>query len=203
MKTFYATLAGKVIFHLISIVDVVQAVFKWQSKKRTLNPQEMSALLPIFGESIPYSKIRILDGNKGILTPGRGSSAFVIGHNIYATNPSLATIVHECVHVWQFEHGGAHYIGQSAFYQLRQMLGGSDPYDWQSSIGPEDNAWVRLDSVEAQARFIEDVYRLTGGAFFQQTRDAKCEFHFGTPSVDYTSRAKAAWDIIRGKFYHF
>lgn len=210
IKDVFFFSVGLVIFVALYIVDKFQDVFNIQSEKRRLTEPELKALRPIFGESLPYSMIRVVDGNQGILAPAGGSPAYTMGYNIYATSPPLATIVHECVHVWQFQFGGTQYIGQSALYQLWEMLfGGADPYDWQASIGSGDNAWYLLDSVEAQAQFIEDVYtagvfiptggtpNTTDGAFFQRNKTGQNEFKSSTTSVDYTSRANFAWDVVR------
>lgn len=209
IKDVFFFAVGLVIFVALSIVDAFQNLFNLQSEKRRLTDQELSALRPIFGDSLPYSMIRVIDGNQGILAPAGGSPAYTIGYNIYATSPTLTTIVHECVHVWQFQFGGTQYIGQSVLYQLGQRFGGGNPYNWQASIGSGDNAWYLLDSVEAQASFIDDVYSTgvfvptggaadtTDGAFFQRNKSGQNQFLFGTPSVDYTSRANAAWDVVR------
>jgi hypothetical protein len=63
--------------------------------------------------------------------------------------------VHECVRVWQFQFRGTHYIGQSAIFQ---MMFGSGTYDWESVIGTDDNAWYLLESVETEAKFVENVF---------------------------------------------
>lgn len=210
IKDGFFFLVGLIIFVALYLVDGFQNIFNLQSEKRKLTPTEIQTLRPIFGESIPYFMIRVLDGNQGILAPARRSPAYTIGYNIYATAPTLATIVHECVHVWQFQYGGTQYIGQSTLYQLWHMIfGGSSPYEWQSSIGSSDNAWYLLDSVEAQAQFIEDVYTdgvfipkgeesiKTAGAFFKRDKTGKNEFFFGRPADDFTARANAAWDVVR------
>ncbi len=203
---------GLIIFVALNVVDAFQGVFNLQSDERKLTELEIATLRPIFGESLQYWMIRVIDGNQGLLTPAQGAAAMTIGFRIYSTNPSLITIVHECVHVWQFQFGGAHYIGQSALYQGWHMIfGGDDPYDWESRIGPDDNAWYLLDSVEAQAEFIEDVYTdgefvpsggtpvTVDGAFFRRDKTGQNQFVFGNtgPVTDYTARANAAWDVVR------
>lgn len=120
-------------------------------------------------------------------------------------------MVHECVHVWQFQFGGAHYIGNSMAYRGMELLGGTSGYDWKSRIGSGSNAWYLLRSVEAQAQFIEDVWaegvfhHNSGtvdpppGAFFEGIDAGHNEFSTtnsaGNPE-DYTARANDAWDII-------
>lgn len=40
-----------------------------------------------------------------------------------------ATLVHECVHVWQFQFEGTRYIGDLAFNQLDRIIFSPGPRD--------------------------------------------------------------------------
>jgi hypothetical protein len=185
----------------------VQSVLGVQAKKRPLTKNEISVLSPIYRNALPYGLIEIVAGPAGLLTPtGR---ALTMGYTIYLPSASDETLVHECLHVWQFQAEGFRYIGNSAFNQLdgRIFSPGYSPYEWQSHLDAGES-WYTLKSAEAQAKFISDLFRsgafipLTGspvagnGAFFREDPAAGSNsFQVGTTS--YTSQANDAWRIIR------
>ncbi|MBO3745597.1 hypothetical protein J5X84_05895 [Streptosporangiaceae bacterium NEAU-GS5] len=204
---FYA-FTGTVIFVALRVVDLVQTALGLQPAKRRLTKSERAILWPIFRESLNYDAIELVVGPAGILT-GSGR-ALTMAFTIYLPSYAERTLVHECVHTWQFQFGGFSYIGNSAFNQLDGALFDRDynPYEWRSRMDG-GASWYSLRSVEAQAMFIEDVYvsgvfdykdpeRMddTGpGAFFHEDEAGMHRFSFG--GVDYTSQADAAWHILR------
>lgn len=199
---------GLVIFVALRIVDVVQTVLKVQSPKRPLTKEERAVLFPIFRESLGYRFIEIVDGPAGILT--MSGRPFTMGFTIYIPSYSLDTLVHECVHVWQFEFEGFKYIGNSALNQLDSMTFNRAyrPYDWRPRIDAGDS-WYTLKSAEAQAAFIEDVFAegefdfdaaeatdmVGSGAFFKEDPSGHNVFTVG--GIDYTMQANDAWRIVR------
>ena len=89
----------------------------------------------------------------------------------------------------------------------------ASPYDWSSRLGTGPDAWFLLDSVEAQAKFIEDVFAAgifrfdsgaehrppPPGAFFQKRDDGHNLFRVVAPNgtvSDLTLQANGAWDYI-------
>jgi hypothetical protein len=204
---FYAA-TGAVIFAALRLVDVVQTAVGLQSKKRRLTEREQSLLRPIFRDSLAYGLIEIVDGRAGVLSiSGR---PFTMGFTIYMPRYDEPTVVHECVHVWQFQYGGFRYIGNSTFNQLDSMVFNRsyEPYDWRPRMDA-GSSWYQLESVEAQAQFVQDVYARgsfdfdapetpddhTPGAFFRDGAAGHNSFREG--ERDYTPQANAAWHIIR------
>ena len=200
---------GLIIFVALRIVDLVQSVTGNQAAKRRLTEKERALLMPVFRNSLNYNAIEVVDGSAGLLT--RSGRALTMGFTIYLPTYSEQTLVHECVHVWQFEFEGFKYIGNSALNQLDQLVfnRGYQPYAWRSRIDA-GASWYTLKSAEAQARFIEDVWAVgifdfdakgvlddtTAGAFF---RGDPSQGHnvFTVGGSDYTPQANAAWQIIR------
>ena len=200
---------GVVFFVALRIVDLVQTAVGVQPGKRHLTERERAILGPIFRDSLNYNAIELVVGPAGILT-GSGR-AFTMGFTIYLPSYSEQKLVHECVHTWQFEFQGFQYIGNSALNQLDSMLfnKGYEPYDWQTRLDAGDS-WYTIKSVEAQAKFIEEVYASgrfhfeapgvlddeTPGAFFKE--DAKLGHNvFQKGGMTYAEQANAAWRIIR------
>jgi hypothetical protein len=173
---------GAAIYGVLRTVDRVQTVLRLQKPKRRLTSRERSLLRPVFQNAIDYDALRVVEGRAGLLTPtGR---ALTMGHTIYLPTPSDRTLVHECVHVWQFEADGFRYIGNSALHQLAGFLSRRyRPYHWRPSLDA-GRPWHGLKSAEAQAQFIEDLY---AHGFFD-TADAG----------PYTPQAKAAWAHLTG-----
>lgn len=199
---------GAVIFAALRVVDVVQTAAGVQPPKRGLTEHERALLLPIFRDSLPYDRIEVVDGKAGLLTvSGR---ALTMGFTVYLPTYREKTLIHECVHVWQFRYGGYRYIGNSTFNQLRSMAFDRSyrPYDWRPGMDA-GSFWHQLESVEAQAKFVEDVYAHgvfdfdapgtpdddAPGAFFREDQAGHNTFREG--ERDYTRLANAAWQIIR------
>jgi hypothetical protein len=200
---------GLVIFLALRIVDLVQSVIGVQPAKRRLTERERGLLWPVFRESLNYNFIELVVGPAGLLT--MSGRALTMGFTIYLPSYSEQTLVHECVHVWQFEFQRFQYIGNSALNQLDQIAfsKGYQPYNWKTRLDAGDS-WYTIKSAEAQAKFIEDVYAsgrfdinapgvpddVTPGAFFKE--DAKLGHNeFQVSGTSYTDQANAAWRIIR------
>jgi hypothetical protein len=209
VKDVSYSIVGLIIFVALRIVDIVQTIFGVQRGKRHLTEKERALLRPIFRDSLDYDAIEIVDGNAGLLT--MSGRAFTMGFTIYLPTPGNETLVHECVHVWQFEFGGFGYIGNSALNQLDATVfnPGYDPYSWTSGIDA-GATWYTLGSVEAQAKFVENVF--TSGEFvfndpLMPPNTAPGAFFHDDPKVgmnlfqfngkNYTQAADDAWQILR------
>jgi hypothetical protein len=205
---FYAAIGG-VIFGALRLVDIVQTAVGLQPAKRRLNDRERSILSPIYRDALLYDAIELVVGRAGLLTiSGR---PFTMGFTIYLPTYSEQDLVHESVHVWQGQFGGFGYIGNSALHQLDSLVFSKDydPYEWRPGID-SGRSWYTLRSVEAQAKFIEDVYASghfdfndietsddkSPGAFFREDAElGRNVFDFGRST--YTDQANDAWRIIR------
>ena len=199
---------GAVVYAALRAVDAVQTAVGVQPPKRRLTEQERALLFPIFRDSLAYDLIEVVDGRAGLLTvSGR---ALTMGFTIYLPKYREKTLVHECIHVWQFQHARYRYIGNSMFNQLHSVVfdRAYQPYDWRPGINA-GTPWSQLDGVEAQAKFVEDVYAhgafdfdapetpedKAPGAFFRE--DDAGHNAFVDSDRDYTREANAAWQTIR------
>jgi len=128
VKVGLYTIVGAVIYYALFIVDGIQSILGIQKKKRPLTEEEREILGKVFRNSLNYNAISIVNGKAGIL--GVSGRAFTMGFTIYLPANNDAVLVHECVHVWQFQVEGTKYIGNSALNQLDSMLinRGQDPY---------------------------------------------------------------------------
>jgi len=131
---------------LNAIASFINNVFR-QSEERALTPEELGYLQPVFGNSVNYDRVRLqFGGVKELLR----ISPQAVGHDIFIrrfwgvravypdgtlTTAGLRLLGHEIAHVWQFQHTGAGYIGDSLITQTLAAVGQklgvrlSDGYD--------------------------------------------------------------------------
>ena len=210
VKDVFYTATGFVIYYALRIVDIVQTAVGLQEKARKLTAAERRVLYPIFRDSLVYDLIRVVEGNAGLL--GISGAPYTMGWTMYIPSTLYnGLLVHESVHIWQFQFEGTRYIGNSAFHQLDRKVfsPGYNPYVWRTRIDA-GATWYTLGSAEAQAEFIEDVFLrgefvpvdpeippdVGNGAFFREDAVAGMN-QFIFEGVNYTAQANDAWLIVR------
>lgn len=202
-----SNIAGGVIYVAGSLLSLVQRIFFLQRNERPLTKSERDLLRRVFGGSLALYNIRLIEGRSGAF--GINNRPFTLGNTIYmkSTSPSTdpQTLVHECVHVWQYQNVGARYTMDA----LGSQAALPDAYDWQAEIAKGHTHWTDFNK-EAQAEFIEDSWAngsLTSsgtttaghGAFYDLkggTTDTAAFLYNGT---DRTGLATAATESLRGK----
>jgi hypothetical protein len=192
--TPWSGMAGSVLVFAALGVAFLQSLLRLQGRPRPLTPGERRLLEPVFGAALACDRVRIVNGRSGLFGLG-GGRPFALGDRVYmqAVDPAAdsGTLVHECVHVWQFQHGGAAYAVDALLAQRR------DGYDWRREIAAGRHRWTDWNP-EAQAQMVEDVWRrgarlgptgarVGGGAFFEaQAGESR---RFVVDGVDYTALA--------------
>lgn len=136
-------------------IALVQAVLFMQMGDRRLTETELALLRNVYRGSVLLYNIRVVDGFAGIFSTN--PRAFTLGDRIYmkGTAPGIypEVLVHECCHVWQYQHRGLRYIGDALFGQVS-----SSGYSWQSELTAGNLLWQDFNA-ESQGQFIQDVYR--------------------------------------------
>jgi Domain of unknown function (DUF4157) len=149
-----ANIAGALIVFGGKLLSLVQRILYLQSTERRLTPEEAERLRSVFGDSLSLYNVRIIDGRSGIFAlSGR---AFTLGNTIYMkkeTRPSV--LIHECVHVWQYQHLGPRYAMDALGAQL---IHGNGAYDWAEEPARGRTDWCEFN-LEAQAECIEDLWK--------------------------------------------
>jgi len=93
-------------------------------KKRELNDREHSILESIFESSIEYSKVRMYSDIGPFIS--RRAYAFVLFNTInYSKSIKDDVLVHEGVHIWQYQRYGSPYILRALLAQISK-----DKYDY-------------------------------------------------------------------------
>ena len=123
------------------LLSGIQVIFGFEDAGRPLSEDEIEYLTPIFGESINYRNVTIIDGNIGLFN--NGGAAVTIGNKIRVSSTSNYSpltdislhpvVVHEMVHVWQYQNGGPRYISLAIISQLFSDATG----EWVSYPGPD------------------------------------------------------------------
>ncbi|MGB4847468.1 MAG: hypothetical protein WBP41_06080 [Saprospiraceae bacterium] len=136
------------------IYETILDLIKW--KTRPLSDKEKEMLLSVFGKTIQYHLISI--DPRSIPAIKRKTVAYVSFHTInFDTTISDPTLVHECVHIWQYQHHGAVYISESFWAQRwggGYNYGGLEPLKMYS-----EGLGLKAFNFEQQADIIEDYYR--------------------------------------------
>ncbi|MEO1231740.1 MAG: hypothetical protein AAFZ18_22810 [Myxococcota bacterium] len=132
------------------VLSAFQTGFGLEAPGRALNPNERATLQRVFGDALDLEPLRVKEGPAGVAS--LTSRPFVHGHCLYLKSWTLTPpiLVHEAVHFWQYQHGGADYMLESL---LSQAFGRG--YDWQNDVGAP---WSELET-EQQASVIEDAFR--------------------------------------------
>ncbi len=150
------------ILELLGIGDLYDAAsqsLKWTT--RPLSKREISLASAIFGESLPYARIRI--DERALVGPRQGKFCYVSFYTInsWGKMPD-PLLIHELVHVWQYHHLGIAYIPRALAAQYSPEgynYGGVEGL--RSAIGKGKK--LTDFNYEQQADIIEDYFRLLVG----------------------------------------
>jgi hypothetical protein len=151
-------IAGAVIVVGGKLIETVQGVLGIQNRYRRLDDEEIGILRRVFWNALGLDQIRIVEGRAGVF--GLNSRPFVLGNTIYMKDaytpsdaPNRALLVHECIHVWQYQHHGTSYASDAIGAQWFV----NDEYNWRAEIERGNEEWVDFNP-EAQGRFFENLY---------------------------------------------
>lgn len=151
---YAANIFGGILIIAGGFISLVQIIFGTQKEKRKLTEDERELLELIYQKTLKLNNIRIVEGRSGIYS--FNDRPFVKGNLIYMKNISPAdwnwNLVHESVHVWQYQHYGARYAADALGASI--FLGKDRAYNWLKEIRP----WTNFNA-EAQAEFFEDLYK--------------------------------------------
>lgn len=194
-------IAGAIVVVGGEFIAVFQTTFFLQNKERILTKAEQELLRRIYLDSLALYNIRIVENRYGIF--GINNRSFTLGNTIYLKSNDPHTLVHESLHVWQYQHHGSRYAGDAIGAQWFIQ----DHYNWQSDIANGNVDWVDFNA-EAQAQFVEDIFIFgtlttggiltTGDGVFYDAQPPVSTGAFTFNGTDHTNRANDAVAVIRG-----
>ena len=138
--------------------------------------------------------VRVVEGRAGLF--GINDRPFTLGRTIYLKRVDLSTrfdvLVHECVHVWQYEHIGAGYAARALAAQVRHGWRRRGAYDWQAEVARGRGRWLDFN-LEAQGSFVQALWADGEGTRFED--DARTAFV--VDGIDYNEVAVEALRALR------
>lgn len=180
-----AGFAGAVILVLGKVVAFGQSVLGLQ-RQRALTDEETALLTEVYGESVDLSAVRLVPGRAGVFSTN--PRPFTLGATIYLKKDALPghVLVHECAHVWQYQHMGPRYAFDAIWAQWRVK---PDAYAWTDELGRGKKHWREFNR-EAQAEFLQDIAR-HDHAFFTTGEG------FVLDGTDHTELARETLEQVR------
>lgn len=146
-------LAGAIILIFAKILAWYQSIVAMQYGERQLTKDERDMLWHVYRGSVAYWNIRVVDGLAGFYS--LNPRAFTLGDTIYMKNTPPEdyhdVLVHECCHVWQYQHFGGRYVMEALIGQT------ADGYNWRAAIAGGITRWQDLNR-EGQAQFIQETW---------------------------------------------
>ena len=130
-------------------------------ESRPLTSAEIAAAKTIFDRSLDYDAIRIVKSRFP-------STATTLGNVVRIYRPlSKATLIHELMHVWQYQHRGTAYISNSVCHQLASIVEHGHRGGAYRLTGDDVEQAVCLDDLtaEQQAVLVEKWFRNESLAF--------------------------------------
>lgn len=143
------------------IFDLYDALASLSKRARPLNEREIGIARSIFGNSLAYERVRV--DERAYLGPRKGKFCYVSCNTINSWGRMPDPIlIHELMHVWQYQHLGIVYIPRALAAQFSPEgynYGGVPALRHAIMTGKK-----LLDfNYEQQADIIEDYYRLLIG----------------------------------------
>lgn len=144
------------------LTDLYETLADWcKWNTRPLTRAERAMLAEVYGESLDYDRIRV--DEQALVGPPQLHICYVSFHTINSWGRMRPdTLVHEAMHVWQYERLGAAYIPRALAAQRTPLA-----YDYGGHAALVRA--VRLDlglsafNLEQQADILTDYWRLTHG----------------------------------------
>lgn len=175
-----------------AVVAKVEALDAASPPPRGLSEPEVAMLKNVYGDSVDYTKVEIIENEDLATRHVSGGCPFTLGNTIRIPPGRMPLtddlLTHEMLHVWQYQNGGPGYLPSAIW---AQKVG--DGYDFEKGIR-EGKAWAELNP-EQQAEFFEKASlakALTGPdlPFVYENEDT------GT-TADYTEYLRTALAEIR------
>lgn len=161
--SFYRWLCGMILLFvdltpLSLLYETIMDVIKTRS--RALSAEEISIAQSVFSVSIPLKQVSMDPSSWPVRQ--RKASAYVSFHTInFDQSLPPHTLIHELVHVWQYERYGSVYISESLWAQ--HWGGGYNYGGLEPLVHYSQGKGLSVFNFEQQADIIEDYYRWTTG----------------------------------------
>lgn len=127
---------------------------------RRLNEFERNLLERVFGDSLLLDPVRVVE-TRWLNAPTVLGNGIRVRPGYLFSERNAAILVHEAMHLWQYQHNGTGYISDSVFHNARSLwrTGRRDLAYLNYQLSPES----RLEDFtsEQQATIVADFFQLT------------------------------------------
>ena len=138
----------------VTIIDVIR------KKTRKMNGAELELAYAVFGQSIPLQLVSLNPDSLPVKM--KKTTAFVSFFTINFFNDLPAyLLIHELVHIWQYERYGSSYISEAIWAQ--RWGGGYNYGGLEPLMKYSQGKGLAAFNFEQQADIIEDYYRWKNG----------------------------------------
>lgn len=142
---------------ICELYDILNDIVKFNTRHMT--PREIEVARSVYGDTIRYDLIRIDEGS--YIGPKQQSMAYVSFHTInFWGKMTDSHLIHELVHVWQYERLGMMYMPLALKAQFSKM--GYD-YGGLKLLEKNKGAGFHAFNLEQQGDLTADYFRLTQG----------------------------------------
>lgn len=188
----------------LHVVSDTESTARKIPDKRPLSESELVAARKVFASGLRYEPVRI-EKMGGFTELLNGSRAYTLGNTINLPGKAhayphqyLSVIIHELVHVWQYQDSGWGYVPNALWAQTF-----GDGYDFAKALR-QGKPWAKMNP-EQQAQMIQDAFRGvyfdTPGALFGVLNNKGIVVRPGTQPpegfTDYTSALEEALVVLR------
>ena len=202
-KKVFETISSPIMYGGLKALSAIQETLGLEPKGKLLSARQIEMLRSVYGDSIDYSKVVIKEGKAGLISAANPSRAFVVGNTIYAPSGEISdsTLVHEMMHVWQYQNGGVGYMGKAVSAQLwgpTNANGGERGYYYEDDI-LAGKPFEKLNP-EQQAQLIQDAFSARPGRKILPPTNPPGRFTIqgsGNTEVDITAYVLRAWDMVK------
>jgi hypothetical protein len=153
------------LFFVLDLWDIGCSIAKIRSRHLNLEEQDLASF--VFGDAIRQNLVLI--DEKAYLGPTRNGVVYVSGFSINAYKSiSAALLVHELVHIWQYQQQGAAYIPRALRAQFSQ-----EGYNYGGLQALRKSPQLRGYNLEQQADIVMDYFLLSQGYRTQWAPEAQ------------------------------
>lgn len=162
------------LFDLVGGPELVQFVMRLGTNTTPLTDEELETITMLLGpEGMRYGDVRVAEGGVlDLIFKYNGNLAFATWHTIHLprhgrhTRANLPVVVHELVHVYQYEHVGSRYLGEAIYMLIKTRR---NCYDYGAGAGlqaaHEAGQGYCDYNREQQARIVQDYFALKRKGF--------------------------------------
>jgi hypothetical protein len=159
-RAFWALELSILLIELAGFAELYETLADWlKYRSRPLDSRERALAWAVFGQGLPYYRIRI--DERAWLGPKQWRFCYVSFCHIQSWGPMPDDILlHELMHVWQYWVFGARYIPWALWAQKH---GGGYDYGGLEALRAVEGRARRAFNLEQQADILADFFRLENG----------------------------------------